>query len=87
MKKNISHIESGIQRLRKVPQSLFDDVEAFKLEAKEKLDLFGQNDDAYFINYDMLEIKTGEPDLILVGEHVVNELEKLKDVSYDRVEH
>jgi hypothetical protein len=65
---------------------LFDDVEAFRIEAKERLDLFGMNEDAHFINYDMLEVKTGDPDLILVGEHVVNELEKLKDVSYDRVE-
>ena len=48
--------------------------------------MFGMNEDAHFINYDMLEVKTGDPDLILVGEHVVNELESLKDVSYDRVD-
>ena len=34
----------------------------------------------------MLEIKDGDPDIIFIGEHVVNELEKLKDVSALRVE-
>lgn len=34
----------------------------------------------------MLEVKDGDPDIIFVGEHVVNELEKLKDVSALRVE-
>lgn len=38
-----------------------------------------------FINYDMLEIKNGKPDLILIGEQVVNELEFHKDVSYSKV--
>ena len=44
------------------------------------------NEDPSFINYDMLEIKDGDPDIIFIGEHVVNELEKLKDVSAIRVE-
>lgn len=87
MKKNIQHIENGINRLRKVPQSLFEDVEFFRRSAKEKLDLFEeQNEDPSFINYTMLEVKDGDPDIIFVGEHVVNELEKLKDVSALRVE-
>jgi len=34
LKKNIQHIESGINRLRKVPQSLFEDVELFRQSAK-----------------------------------------------------
>jgi len=34
----------------------------------------------------MLEVKDGDPDIIFIGEHVVNELEKLKDVSAIRVE-
>lgn len=34
----------------------------------------------------MLEIKDGDTDIIILGEHVVNELEKLKDVSALRVE-
>jgi hypothetical protein len=36
----------------------------------------------------MLEVKDveGDPDIIFVGEHVVNELEKLKDISALRVE-
>jgi hypothetical protein len=87
LKKNIQHIENGINRLRKVPQSLFEDVEFFRRSAKEKLDLFEeQNEDPSFINYAMLEVKDGDPDIIFVGEHVVNELEKLKDVSALRVE-
>jgi len=70
-----------------VPQSLFEDVEFFRRSAKEKLDLFEeQNDDPGFINYAMLEVKDGDPDIIFVGEHVVNELEKLKDVSALKVE-
>jgi len=34
----------------------------------------------------MLEIKDGDPDVIFIGEFVVNELEKLKDISAIRVE-
>jgi len=34
----------------------------------------------------MLEIKDGDPDVIFIGEFVVNELEKLKDISTIRVE-
>lgn len=88
LKKNIQHIENGINRLRKVPQSLFEDVDFFRRSAKEKLDLFEQNEDPSFINYAMLEVKDvdGDPDIIFVGEHVVNELEKLKDISALRVE-
>lgn len=39
-----------------------------------------------FINYDMLEIKDGKPDVILVGESVVNELEAHKDVVFSKIE-
>ena len=65
---------------------MFEDVEFFRRSAKEKLDLVEeQNEDPRFINYAMLEVKDGDPDIIFVGEHVVNELEKLKDVSALRV--
>lgn len=72
--------------MRKVPQRLFDDVHSWSHEAKTKLDLFEEfMDTPNFINYDMLEIKDGKPDLILVGESVVNELEIHKDVVYSKV--
>lgn len=74
--------------MRKVPQSLFENVDFFRRSAKEKLDLFEQNEDPCFINYAMLEVKDveGENDIIFDGEYVVNELEKLKDISALRVE-
>lgn len=70
-----------------MPQRLFEDVEEWSNEAKQKLDLFEEfMDTPNFINYDMLEIKDGKPDLILVGESVVNELEAHKDVVFSKIE-
>jgi hypothetical protein len=62
-------------------------MDAWRNQAKEKLDLFEANmDSPNFINYDMLEMKDDlRPDLILVGESVVNELETHKDVSFTKV--
>lgn len=70
-----------------MPQRLFEDVEEWSNEAKQKLDLFEEfMDTPNFINYDMLEIKDGKPDVILVGESVVNELEAHKDVVFSKIE-
>lgn len=60
---------------------MFEDVEFFRRSAKEKLDLFEeQNEDPSFINYAMLEVKDGDPDIIFVGEHVVNEITSLAEL-------
>ncbi len=65
---------------------MFEDAHLWSSDAKQKLDLFEEYmDTPNFINYDMLEIKNGKPDLILIGEQVVNELEFHKDVSYSKV--
>jgi len=47
-------------RLRKVPPNLYEDCDAWRQEAKDKLDLFEKNmDTPNFINYDMLEVNSG----------------------------
>ena len=83
-----SEIESGIERLRKVPRHLFEDVDLWRSEAKDRLDMFEKHmDTPNFINYDMIEIKNSDtPDLILVGEQIVNDLEAHKDVNFQLVQ-
>ena len=87
LKKNLSYIEGQIAKMRKVPQRLFEDVDAWTLAAKEKLDKFEQNlDKPNFINYDMLEIKDDtNPDIVNFGDVLLNELEEHKDISMGRV--
>jgi hypothetical protein len=82
-----SQIQEGIERLRKVPYHLFEDVDLWRSEAKDRLDLFEKHmDTPNFINYDMIEIKNSDtPDLILVGEQIVNDLEAHKDVNFSLV--
>ena len=71
--------------MRKVPPNLYEDCDAWRQEAKDKLDLFEKNmDTPNFINYDMLEVNSGQ-DLILAGEGVVYELEQHKDVVFSKV--
>lgn len=57
------------------------------MEAKAKLDLFTEfADTPNFINYDMLENKDqSRPDLIVMGEKVVDGLEEHKDVVFSKV--
>lgn len=70
LKKNLAHIEEEIQRMRKVPQRLFEDADTWNMAARELLDKFEQNMDVpNFINYDMLESKDPNSfDTIAVGE-------------------
>lgn len=69
-----------------MPQHLFEDCETWRQEAKEKLDLFEKNmDTPNFINYDMLEVNSGQ-DIINYGEQVVYGLEQHKDVKFSEVE-
>lgn len=87
LKKNLAYIEGQIAKMRKVPQRLFEDVDAWTMAAKDKLDKFEQNlDKPNFINYDMLEIKDDtNPDIVNFGDVLLNELEEHKDISMGRV--
>ena len=87
LKKNLAYIEGEIQKLRKVPQRLFDDADEWSTVAKQKLDKFEENmDKPNFINYDMLETKEpGQQDIVNFGEQLVTELEEHKEVSASRV--
>jgi hypothetical protein len=71
-----------------VPQHLFQDADEWLKEAKEKLDLFNEfADTPNFINYDMLENKdASRPDMISIGEQVVDGLETHKDVVFSKVQ-
>ncbi len=85
LKKNLAHIEQGIRQMRQVPASLFEEADAWSAQAKTKLDQFEEHiHDEMFINYDMLEAK--DDDIITVGEAMMNEMDKHKDVSYPKVE-
>ena len=71
--------------MRKVPTDLFEQADEWNGHAKEKLDQFEQHiHDEQFINYDMLESKS--EDIIAMGEEMMNELDKHKDVSFANVE-
>ena len=71
-----------------MPQHLFQDADEWLKEAKEKLDLFNEfADTPNFINYDMLENKdASRPDMISIGEQVVDGLETHRDVVCSKVQ-
>ena len=88
LKKNLSYIENELNKMRKVPQRLFEDADEWSTAAKMKLDKFEENiDKPNFINYDMLESKEPghTPDIVNFGETLINELEEHKDISAPRV--
>lgn len=69
LRSNYKHILNGINELKKVPRTLFDEVDAWRNDAKQKLDLFDQESHIKnFINYDMLEVKSNPSDVIQTGE-------------------
>ena len=58
---------------------MFEDVEFFRRSAKEKLDLFEeQNEDPSFINYAMLEVKDGDQPIDLGTINLVGSKTKKK---------
>lgn len=85
LKKNLVFIEGEINKMKKVPPHLFTDADDWSAVAKDRLDNFERNlHIPNFINYDMLESE-GQEDIINVGEQLLNDLDKHKDISFGTV--